>query len=107
MVVAATKLKKGVFMEFKHIEGKDKGKVVLYALSTCAWCKKTKRLLNELGVTYNYIDVDLLDEKNKEKAKQEIMEWNKRCSFPTIVINDNKCIVGFDEQKIREALGNE
>jgi len=28
---------------------------------------------------------------------------NPRCSFPTLSI-DGKCIVGFDEQKIRESV---
>ncbi|MDD5684459.1 MAG: glutaredoxin family protein, partial [Methanoregulaceae archaeon] len=30
-----------------HIDGEDKGKVVLFALSTCGWCAKTKELLAE------------------------------------------------------------
>jgi len=94
-------------MEFKHIEGKDRGKVVLYALSTCVWCKKTKRLLNNLGVAYDYVDVDLLDGTEKEKVKQEVARWNPKTSFPTLVINDDKCITGFDEKEIREEIGNE
>jgi glutaredoxin-like protein NrdH len=94
-------------MEVKHIEGKNRGKIVLYALSTCVWCKKTKRLLNHLGVAYDYVDVDLLDEAEKDKIKKEIMRWNPRTSFPTIVIDDNKCVVGFDEKKIKEEIGNE
>lgn len=94
-------------MGVKHIEGKNRGKIVLYALSTCVWCKKTKRLLNNLGVAYDYIDVDLLDESEKDKIKKEIMRWNPRTSFPTIVIDDNKCVVGFDEKKIKQEIGNE
>lgn len=94
-------------MGAKHIEGKNRGKIVLYALSTCVWCKKTKRLLNNLGVAYDYIDVDLLDESEKDKIKKEIMRWNPRTSFPTIVIDDNKCVVGFDEKKIKQEIGNE
>ncbi|UCG91323.1 MAG: glutaredoxin family protein [candidate division WOR-3 bacterium] len=94
-------------MEMKHIEGKNRGKILLYALSTCVWCKKTKRLLNNLGVAYDYVDVDLLDTEEKDKIKREIARWNPRTSFPTIVIDDNKCIVGFDEKKIKEEIGNE
>ncbi|MEE8597029.1 MAG: glutaredoxin family protein [bacterium] len=92
-------------MDIKHIEGKNKGKIMLYALSTCVWCKKTKKLLNNLGVDYYYIDVDLLEEEEKEKAKKEIMRFNPSCSFPTTVINNEKCIVGYKEQEIKEALG--
>ena len=94
-------------MDMKHVVGRDKGKIVLYALSTCVWCKKTKRFLSDHGVAYDYIDVDLLGEKEKEKAKHEITRWNPRCSFPTLVINDNSCIVGYDEEKMRKVVADE
>ncbi len=91
-------------MDIKHHEGKNKGDVVLYALSTCVWCSKTKKLLNELGVEYRHIDVDLLESAERENVKQEIMRWNPRCSFPTLVINNGICIVGYDEARIKKEL---
>jgi len=90
----------------KKVQGKKKGDVLLYALSTCGWCRKTKNLLNDLGVEYKYIDVDLLDSKTKDEAMKEVTHWNPSCSFPTMVINNDKCIVGFKEEEIREALGS-
>ncbi len=95
-------------MDMKHVEGKKTGSIVLYALSTCVWCRKTKKLLNELGVDYSYVDVDRLEEEEKkEKAKKEIMRWNPKCSFPTLVINNDTCVVGYDETNIREEIENE
>ena len=32
-------------MAVNHVAGRNKGKVMLYALSTCGWCAKTKELL--------------------------------------------------------------
>jgi glutaredoxin-like protein NrdH len=32
------------------------------------------------------------------------MRWNPRGSFPTVVVNDSVCIVGYDEKKIKEAI---
>lgn len=93
-------------MDVKHVEGKDVGKIFLYAISTCAWCKMTKRLLNDLALDYYYVDVDLLDEDEKKKVKEEVKKWNPQSSFPTIVLNDEKCIIGFDKDKIKE-LKNE
>ena len=92
-------------MNIKHVEGIKKGGIMLYALSTCVWCKKTKRLLNELDAEYDYIDVDLLDENEKEKVEEEIRRWNPACSFPTLVIDKERCIVGYKNDEIREALG--
>jgi len=90
----------------KQINGKNKGNIVLYALSTCGWCGKTKDLLRELSVEYKFVDVDLLEGKERGEIIEEVKRWNPQCSFPTIVIN-NKCIVGYDEQKIRGAIGRE
>jgi glutaredoxin len=90
-------------MNFEHVAGKDKGKVTLYALSTCIWCKKTKELLSSLGVDFNYIYVDLLKGDDRSKIIDEVKQYNPSCSFPTLVIGD-KCIVGFLEKEIREAL---
>jgi glutaredoxin-like protein NrdH len=90
----------------KHMKGKKKGNIILYALSTCGWCKKTKTLLNDLQADYHYVDVDLLAEVDKDKAVKEIAKWNPACSFPTLVIDNDKCIVGFKEQEIRELLAD-
>jgi glutaredoxin-like protein NrdH len=86
----------------KHIEGENKGDVKLFALSTCIWCGKTKKLLNELGVEYDYVDVDLLDTDDQQEALSEIRKYNPAGGFPTMVIDGSECIVGFDERKIRD-----
>ena len=93
-------------MDLKHVAGKKKGAVMLYALSTCVWCKRTKRLLNELGIEYDYVDVDLLQSDEREKVNKKVREWNPSGSYPTIVINNSHCIVGYDPEKIKEVLGN-
>jgi len=90
-------------MALQHVPGKDKGKIKFYGLSTCVWCKKTKALLDELGVAYDFEYVDLLSGDERTKTINEVKKWNPACSFPTLVIND-KCIVGFKEDEIREAL---
>ena len=90
----------------KVVPGENKGSVMLYALSTCGWCRKTKALLDELGVDYRYIDVDLLESDTKKQVMDEVARWNERRSFPTLVIGNSQCIVGYQEEKTREALGH-
>ena len=91
-------------MEMKHVKGENKGEIIMYALSTCGWCKKTKRLLDEIGVEYYYTDVDLLKGEERAEAMKEVEHWNPHRSFPTLVIN-NECIVGYREDEIKEAIG--
>ena len=87
----------------KKVQGQKRADILLFALSTCGWCRKTKNLLDELGVEYRYIDVDLLEGQDKKEVVAEVTRWNPSSSYPTMVIN-NKSIVGFQEEKIKQAL---
>jgi len=89
---------------FQAVEGANKGKIVVYSLSTCQWCKMTKTLLKDLGVAFTFVDVDTLEQAEKETARAEVRKWNKDGSYPTIVINDTDSISGYDETEIREKI---
>lgn len=90
-------------MKLEHVEGSDKGKIILYALSTCQWCRMTRDLLSNLGVKYDYVYVDLLKGKDREEAIAEVNKFNPSLSFPTLVMGD-KVIVGYKEKEIKGAL---
>jgi glutaredoxin-like protein NrdH len=92
-------------MKFKQVSGENRGKIVLFALSTCVWCKKTKKLLEEHGVEFYFVDVDRLEGEERDSAFQELKKWNPKGSFPTLVIDDKDCIVGYKEEKIKEVIG--
>lgn len=89
----------------RHVEGARRDKrVFLWALSTCMWCNKTKKLLEDNSIDYRYVFVDELRGEERERALEEVRRHNPALSFPTILIGD-KCVIGFDEKRIREALG--
>ena len=92
--------------QIKKVAGKKIGDILIYALSTCIWCRKAKQLFKDLGVEYSYVDVDLLQGKDQEEAVAEIMKWSGTQSFPTIVLDNNKMILGFKEQEIRDYCAN-
>ncbi len=91
-------------MKMEHVNGRTAGKVVLFALSTCGWCGKTKELLKELGIAFDFVYVDLLPPNEMEDAISFIEKYNPAGSFPTLLINDTKVIVGFREEEIRGAF---
>jgi len=68
-------------------------------------CKAVKKLLSDLNVAYDFIDVDLLEGIEKESAKQEMRRWDRRNPFPMLIINNETCIVGDEPEAIRKALG--
>lgn len=93
-------------IERKHVEGEKKGEILIYALSTCGWCRKTKEQLKEMGLAYDYIDVDLLDPDESEEVMKIVRKHNERGSFPTIVVNEEHCVIGYDIDKLKELLGD-
>ena len=92
-------------MSLTHVKGKNKGEVVLYALSTCVWCKKTKKLLEQLGVEFDYVYVDLLADAEKGQVLADMARHTSRRAFPTIVIDNGTTIQGYQEKRIREVFG--
>ncbi|MEE8632754.1 MAG: glutaredoxin family protein [Candidatus Bathyarchaeia archaeon] len=91
-------------MSTTKVHGKNRShSVVLYTRSTCVWCKRTKEFLNENDVEYEYVDIDLCTDEEREEARKNILSKGGRISFPAIII-DGKLINGFHEDKIKEAL---
>ena len=91
-------------VEMKKVEGRDCGqRVVLFALSTCIWCKKTKKLLEELEIEYEFVFVDLLEGDERKEAVEMLQKHNPRRSFPTLCVGDD-VIVGYKKDEIEEAL---
>lgn len=91
-------------MEIINIEGKDCGEVFIYALSTCIWCKKTKKLLHDLGIKYSYVDVDLVEDYEQDKVFEDMKKFSPSFSFPTVVIDNSRCIIGYKENEIKSIL---
>lgn len=88
----------------KHVPGKKGPYIMLYALSTCPWCQKTKHLLDEMGIEYNYEDVDLLSGDARRDAMSDVERWNPNRSFPTMIVDDSRSIIGFQEAELRSLL---
>ena len=93
-------------MQFSKVEGEKKNhKVIVYALSTCVWCKMTKQFLKDNGVEYEYVDVDLCNEEDKEKIRQEIQNKGGSLSSPTTIIDDKTVVTGFRKDLLKVVLG--
>ncbi len=82
-------------------DGKDKPMV--YALSTCPYCKRTKRFLDTHKIEYDVIDVDLLDDAKQDEVMDKVEKLTGKRSFPVVIIG-KEIIVGHDEEKLKKAL---
>ncbi|MCJ7806105.1 MAG: glutaredoxin family protein [Clostridia bacterium] len=80
--------------------------IKVYALSTCPWCKKVKKLLDDHNVEYDAIDVDLAQGEDQAQALEEVEKLTGKRSFPVTVI-DGQVISGFKQEEIEGALKGE
>jgi glutaredoxin-like protein NrdH len=93
-------------MKCEKVSGKKTAHhVQIFTLSTCGWCKKTKELLKDLDVAYEYVDVDTLSGEEYTEATNEVKKYNPYRTYPTIVIDHGKHVIhGFKDKEIREKL---
>jgi glutaredoxin len=92
-------------MEKIRVSGKNKiHKVLMYAISTCAWCKMTKQFLKDNDVEYEYVDVDLASDEDHERIRKEITRLGASPSYPTVIVDEKTVITGFRKDKLKEAL---
>ncbi len=92
-------------MKSTKVPGKDnKHRVFMYAISTCAWCKRAKKLLEDNKIEYEYVDIDLCSREDREKIRNDILSRGGHLSYPTIIVDGKIMITGFKEHRIKEAL---
>ena len=70
-----------------------KGRVVIFSIPSCRFCKRAKSLLSELAVPYHDVNVERHPERRHEAQAR-----TGRRSVPQIFFND-KHIGGYDELK--------
>jgi glutaredoxin len=79
--------------------------VVFYGLSTCVWCRRTRQFLESNKVAFDFVYVDLLHGQEREDAIESVRKWNPKRSFPTIVIDGKRAVVGFKTDDLSKELG--
>jgi glutaredoxin len=92
-------------MQIIKVSGSNKKhNVLMYAISTCGWCKRAKKMLNDMDVEYEYVDIDLSSWEDRQKIRQDILSRGGRLLYPTIIIDNKTLLTNPPESKIREVL---
>ena len=73
--------------------------IKVYSTPTCPWCIRVKNFLRD-----NKIDFQNLDVGSDQLAADEMVKKSGQMGVPVIDI-DGQIIVGFDQEKIKLALG--
>lgn len=78
-------------------------KIYMYTLSTCPWCRKTKKFFTEHRIAFDYTDYDLADEATQDKIMNEL-ETHGANGFPFVRIGD-QVVEGYQPDRYAELLG--
>jgi glutaredoxin len=85
-------------------ENGTKENILIFTLSTCQWCKKCKRFLDERNVQYRYIDVDKIEAKDKSTIINHLKStYETRISYPFLVCESGH-VVGYNPNQYEEIL---
>jgi len=77
--------------------------VFMYTLSTCPWCRKTKKYFTDHNIPFQYVDYDLAPVPEQTKIEQEMTKRGGQLSFPWVLIGDD-LVVGWNPAKYAELL---
>lgn len=93
-------------LEFTENDGSvGKHDLTLYALSTCAFCKRAIQFLQDNDVKFRYIYLDTINPMVKQTVKSELKSrYSSTSVFPILVIDNEEAVTGFSEERWREIL---
>ena len=86
-------------LDFIEKEGVHREKdIVIFALSTCGYCKRALAFLDRRAIAYRYIYVDRIPFETKSEIKEELQRrFKENVAFPFAVIDGTSHLVGFIE----------
>jgi len=73
-------------------------KVTVYSTQSCPWCVKAKEFLKQNKIKFEDKDVS-----ENDKAREEMVKKSGQMGVPVLDI-DGEIIIGFDVERIKEAL---
>ena len=78
-------------------------KITMYTLSTCPWCRKTKKYFQDRNVEFSFIDYDLAGEEDQNRISAEMMKNSGHIAFPFVKFGDI-VVVGFNPERFEQLI---
>lgn len=80
------------------------GRIKVFALSTCPYCRQARAYLTDNGVEFDVVEVDTLTGQERADAIDEVKRLSGGTSFP-VTVADGTVVVGFDRAGIARLAG--
>lgn len=81
-------------------------KIFMYTLSTCPFCRKTKKYFRDRNISFDFIDYDLADEKEQERIATDMMKYTDHIAFPFVRIGET-VVMGYNPERYELLLKSE
>lgn len=78
-------------------------KVLLYTLSTCPWCRKTKQFFQDRHVPFDFIDYDLASNDEQDRIVAHMRKYTSHVSFPFVLIGE-EVVQGYNPEMYEKLL---
>jgi glutaredoxin len=75
----------------------------MYTLSTCPWCRKTKKFFTEHNIPFEFTDYDLANEATQDKIMAEL-DAEGANGFPFVRIGD-QVVAGYQPEVYAKLMG--
>lgn len=94
-------------LEYTAVDGARKEHdIIVYALSTCGFCKRSLAFLDANGFSYRYIYMDRIPLETKTEVKRILKErYGTDVAFPFATVDGKDHLVGFIEPDWKRTLG--
>jgi glutaredoxin-like protein NrdH len=94
------------YVDFTEVPGDSTGHdLMLFALSTCGFCKSAIAFLKEHSVQYTLAYIDRMPVQTKKRVKEEFSErFQTRMLYPTMIIDGKDTLIGFIEESWKKSL---
>jgi glutaredoxin-like protein NrdH len=95
---------------FTCCEGKNPvpGTLVLFGLTTCGFCAKALKFLEEHDVPFCHVHVDTLPTEIKRSVRQYVSDtFDTSITYPFLVIDNTRWLSGFLRVEWEELLSHE
>ncbi len=86
--------------ELVKVEGERSDKVLVFmGLSTCGFCRRARKLLEENGWAYYYAEIDKMEREKKIALKKDVKErFVEDLLYPILIIDDSDYLKGFKKE---------
>jgi glutaredoxin len=78
----------------------------MYTLSTCPFCRKTKKYFRDRNIPFDYVDYDTSEEKVQERIAADMMKHTDHIAFPFVRIGD-LVVIGYNPERYDQLLKTE